>query len=634
MFFLKDLYNNFKNIKRVSSIKLCSFILFVYRLNDDILNKLGLNNNKLDKDIILVLLNKLHLDDLATYVDDIISKLNKNINKDELNTTIYDVYKYHIEHDTYLDALDYCEYFSNQNLLEWVKKQYNFKNDLLVYNYKFTNILFNNAYNVYDENYFLNNLIKMNDLLENKQNNHLTIDILKNDINKNFDSIFASLSCKVKNIIHAQCCKKIKDLKIRGTKAEPLFLQYFMKSLNDDGVAVIKVPDHLLYNESKQHIDTRKYLLDNFDVKHIIQLSPEFFYKKNQKYSLLYFTKSGRTSQIDYLKLDSNYNLDKLGILEYDKIVQNNNILFINYYTNKTQLANINNIINKKLNEIYDITTNIPKTNINNIVRLSKYFKNDSCMSLYDEIHPNEKDAYYFVIKDNNYDEIKYFNSYLLNNLKHNINKLLKNNSNQYDIDAISNLSIPIVDKKTQQRIIDYNNFKLLLISTNNEQINTFKEMQNNFISININMYSNKDVEKLENICDIYSHHNIRDKNLMYIGIIKNSSFVGQIYINNNQQFNSNSYYLSIKDNKKTEYNIEYIYIWLKYNNLILFDIAHNNTQQILNKANINNFIIKNIDYALQKTIITYYNKYNIMIDNLIETNDLLINNNESNYFL
>ena len=120
----------------------------------------------------------------------------------------------------------------------------------------------------------------------------------------------------------------------------------------------------------------------------------------------------------------------------------------------------------------------------------------------------------------------------------------------------------------------------------------------------------------------------------MYIGIIKNSSFVGQIYINNNQQFNSNSYYLSIKDNKKTEYNIEYIYIWLKYNNLILFDIAHNNTQQILNKANINNFIIKNIDYALQKTIITYYNKYSIMIDKLIETNDLLINNNESNYFL
>jgi len=605
MNFLKDLYNNFKNTKRLDSIKLCSFILFV---------KLSNNNN--DKENILILLNKLNLDELNIYIDDIISILNNNFNTTGL--TIHDIYIHHINNDTYLDAIEYCDYFSNSKLLEWINKQYNFKDNLLVCNYKFTNVTFNSKYNVYYDE--ISSLVKMNELLENKVNNNHTIDILKNDITKNFDTIFAKLPTKVTNLIHAQCCKKIKDLKIRGTKAEPLYLQYFMKSLNNNGSAYIIVPDHLLYNESKQHIDTRKYLLDNFDIKQIIQLSPDFFYKKNQKYSLLYFTKSGKTTSFEYLKLNTDFKIEKHGILEYNMIINNNNILFINYYNNKTQLVNNinNNIITKKINELYTISS-VP--NGNNIIRISKYFKDDSSVLQYNkDLHGLEDDAYYLEPKDNH----KYFNCYVLNNLKYTMNKLLKNNSNQYDIMAISLLTIPIVDTKTQYEIIDYYKFKSLLIDTNNEQINKFKEMQNNFISININMYS-KDTIMIEDICNIHSHNNIIDRNAPHIGIVKNSSNVGQLYINS-QEFNSNSYYLSLKDNKNTEYDIEYVYIWLKYNNSILFDIAHNNTQKILNKTNINKFIVKNIDYNLQKNIITYYTKYNTMISNLENTNKLLNN--------
>jgi hypothetical protein len=616
---IKILYNYFKKIKRIHSIKLCSFIIFIKSLNSNIIKELELPSNELNKDNLLILLNKLNLDDLIFYIDDIINILNNNDIYDIYDITINDIIEYHINNDTYLEGIEYYDYFSNNKLLEWIKNHYIFSNDLLNCIYKFTNIQINSYDNiVYKE---IIGLVKMKDLLENVNNNNLTIDILKTDNNKKYDTIFAILPNKVTNIIHAQCCKKIKDLKIRGTKSEPLYLQYIMLSLNNNGSAIIIVPDHLLYNDSKQHDDTRKYLLENFNVKQIIQLSPTFFLKKNQKYSLLYFTKMGKTCDIEYLKLNSDYNLEKIGILEYNKVIINNNILFINYYQNKLQLNNnINNInITKKLNEIYNFTTDIT----NNTIRISKKFKNNSSIILYnkDEIS-EESDAYYLIIKDSLLNN-EYFTTYILHKLKYKMNKLLKNNSNIYDIDEISQLCIPIIDNEIQTKIINYYNFKSLLINSNNEQINKFREIQYNFISLNIDLYNNG-TNTIENICDIYSHNNIIDKNVIYIGIIKNSSEVGNMYMHNDNNFNSNSYYLSIKSNKITEYNIEYIYIWLKYNNKILFDIANNNTQLILNKTNINKFIIKNINYNIQENIILHYKKYDAMINKLQETNTSL----------
>jgi len=168
--------------------------------------------------------------------------------------------------------------------------------------------------------------------------------------------------------------------------------------------------------------------------------------------------------------------------------------------------------------------------------------------------------------------------------------------------------------------------FKNLLINTNNEQIEKFIDLQNNFMAININLHSEGTCE-LGNICDIYSHNNIINKNCKYIGIVKNSSAVGNIFISN-ENFNSNSYYLSIKDEKTNEYELMYIYTWLKYNNAILFDIANNNTQKILNKANISNFIVTKLNYKIQTNIIHNYNQYDEMINKLHDTNKLLYNCN------
>ena len=87
------------------------------------------------------------------------------------------------------------------------------------------------------------------------------------------------------NIKHADTCERVNKLKIRGTKCEPLYLQLLMTSLNNGGHCVVIVPKTLLVNESQCHIQTRKYLLENFEVKNIMQM--------DQFYSL-HFINSGK----------------------------------------------------------------------------------------------------------------------------------------------------------------------------------------------------------------------------------------------------------------------------------------------------------------------------------------------------
>ena len=65
----------------------------------------------------------------------------------------------------------------------------------------------------------------------------------------------------------------MKDLKIRGTKFEPLALQLIMKGLNKGGRACVIVSNALLQSTSICAVETRKYLLQNFEVEKIIEIS-------------------------------------------------------------------------------------------------------------------------------------------------------------------------------------------------------------------------------------------------------------------------------------------------------------------------------------------------------------------------
>lgn len=132
----------------------------------------------------------------------------------------------------------------------------------------------------------------------NRTTNLLTRDSLYRDLTQTgYDIILANMPFGIKGIKHAECCERVKALKIRGTKSEPLFLQLMMVSLNMGGRCAVVVPDGMLVNSSSCHNNTRKYLLDNFDLKRVIKLKGQFFMNTSIQPSILFFEKTGKPTE-------------------------------------------------------------------------------------------------------------------------------------------------------------------------------------------------------------------------------------------------------------------------------------------------------------------------------------------------
>ena len=132
----------------------------------------------------------------------------------------------------------------------------------------------------------------------NRTTNLLTHDSLYGDLTQTgYDVILANMPFGLKGIKHAECCERVKALKIRGTKSEPLFLQLMMVSLNMGGRCAVVVPDGMLINSSSCHNDTRKYLLDHFDLKRVIKMKGQFFMNTGIQPSILFFEKTGKPTE-------------------------------------------------------------------------------------------------------------------------------------------------------------------------------------------------------------------------------------------------------------------------------------------------------------------------------------------------
>ena len=129
-----------------------------------------------------------------------------------------------------------------------------------------------------------------------------THDSLYGDLTQTgYDVILANMPFGLKGIKHAECCDRVKDLKIRGTKSEPLFLQLMMVSLNLGGRCAVVVPDGMLVNSSTCHDDTRKYLMDHFELKRVIKLKGKFFMNTGIQPSVLFFENTGKpTTAVEF----------------------------------------------------------------------------------------------------------------------------------------------------------------------------------------------------------------------------------------------------------------------------------------------------------------------------------------------
>ena len=133
----------------------------------------------------------------------------------------------------------------------------------------------------------------------NRAVNLRTHDSLYGDLTQTgYDLILANMPFGLKGIKHAECCERVKELKIRGTKSEPLFLQLMMVSLNRGGRCAVVVPDGMLVNGSTCHDETRKYLLDNFELKRVIKMKGQFFMNTGIQPSILFFENTGKPTSV------------------------------------------------------------------------------------------------------------------------------------------------------------------------------------------------------------------------------------------------------------------------------------------------------------------------------------------------
>ena len=135
-------------------------------------------------------------------------------------------------------------------------------------------------------------------------------DSLQNDVGEpdqrlKFKIILANEPFGVKGLKFADSCKRVKDLGINGTKSEPLFLNLMMAALDKDGRCAVVVPDGVLVNNSNQHNGTRKYLLDNFELKRVIKMKGQFFSNTGIQPSILFFENTGcPTSLVEFWEVE------------------------------------------------------------------------------------------------------------------------------------------------------------------------------------------------------------------------------------------------------------------------------------------------------------------------------------------
>jgi restriction endonuclease S subunit len=106
-----------------------------------------------------------------------------------------------------------------------------------------------------------------------------------------YDVIVANVPFGIQGLSAEGCCATVKELNIPGVQPEPLFLQLIMASLNVGGRSAVVVPEGMLFKKSKQHVKTRLYLLDHFELHRVVTFDGK------GKPPVLFFENTGQATQ-------------------------------------------------------------------------------------------------------------------------------------------------------------------------------------------------------------------------------------------------------------------------------------------------------------------------------------------------
>ena len=453
--------------------------------------------------------------------------------------------------------------------------------------------------------------------------NLLTADVLHDNIfNESYDLIISDFPVGIRNIIHANCCNKIKSLKIRGTKSEPLILQLIMNIMNKNGRAILNVPDNLLYNESKQHIETRRYLTENFSINKIVSVDRHLQTIKGNKTSIMYLERKGKTNEICFSKISLKEDKiveKKLMTIKQDLIQKNNYILWNEKYLDVDEnKVSINSL---KLSELVDI---IYEDDINDKITQAlsyNYLIFPNYINDTKKVHIDfgelklKKDTFTLFVKDQTICSQKYLNYYISQTIQKNILLYTSGKLNKIDLDKLNEMKIKIPSMKTQITIVNYFDLNNNLIKANEEQIVRYNELKEKLI----NLFNDKfDKIKIKDICDIESKPN----KINTIMIQRNSNAVGTVSLSNEDSIETtNIYYL----NNIKNYNEKCLYHVLKNNEQQFFKLANLTSTINLNRTNLENFEIQVYNDEVQEKIVTQCDLYDRVCNDLTEMNSTIM---------
>jgi type I restriction-modification system DNA methylase subunit len=512
------------------------------------------------------------------HVEQIMKELEKlDMTKLEIKYDIIGtIYEYHLKSGTSNAMRDLGQYYTNRLVIEFMIKlcdiKMNKKGEIdtiidptmgtggfLTMAVKYLNDKYKNKIDwtknknrVYgfdiDENVknmaLLNMLLECGEMCEDTfiKNDTLYNDFkLKNgDILEKVDVILANEPMGIKNIIHASCCERIKELKIRGTKAEPLFLQLFMEALNDGGRCAVIVPDGVLFNDSNLHNDTRKYLVENCNLKKVIGLNDDFFLNTGVKTSILFFVKDGKTTEVEFseLKLNKNEVIENSIIkVDYKKIVDTGYSLFVNKY-NAKDIVKIEGVKYEKLGDVCEFLQKSKRqasygkeeglypfyTSGVNIKRCDECDYNEECIIVGTGGNANIKydkqfscSADNFIIKFNKNISIKYIYYYFLTNMNILENGFVGSTIKHISKDYVQNIEIPIPSLEVQQKIVEQLDVIYKNIQTCKEQIVESKKIMKYYVET---MTYWEESKKLGDLCDINKENiNSKYKYINYVDI-------------------------------------------------------------------------------------------------------------------
>jgi hypothetical protein len=591
----------------------------------------------------------------------LIKLINFTINIDISNINIKDLiddcFITHINNENLSVIKEYVKFYNNKKLISWIVSNTNIQQTDMILD---INCKINSFYNeirdrtlilkqkeslnnrlyglqsndVYKSLLLLDNLIKHGDTFSNNISSN---DALINDISINglgmYDFIFLDMPHGIHNVIHASCCQKIKKLKLRGTKAEPLLLQLVMSSLNKNGKGILIVPDSLLFSNSLQPVETREYLLNNFCIKKIIQIDESLYWGdkitrdlKSQsstiKNSILIFENNEKTKSVEFSKII----LKETKIIE-TKIIDVGYELFEStgysfYYKNYLEMIkkSTDKIQFMCLNELFDVDTKIQIIESNKkILALAKNYKDESSIRIID-VNTNNTivETYSYFIKEKQNNEIiaNYPTSFLEFKINSDPEKYVKGKMSQFDINKIQDIKIPVISKEKQSAICTYINLSNEIINENNNKIKLCYE---SIMCIMETLPTDKMIN-LDKIANLYQSQEIKQNDIPnIIGIIKNGQGAGTVYIPK-EQISNNSHYIVIKN--PNEYLKKYIYEYLKYSEEKLKKTINLTLQPNLTKTFIMNFQIPEIDILNQDYLCSHCDIFNNSINSFINSNN------------